>query len=50
MLMDRRSECRELERLVDAVQSGMSRALVLRGEAAIGPSPLLEYRIEEASR
>ena len=50
MLMDRRSECRELDRLVDDVQSGTSRALVLPGEAGIGKSALLEYLIEEASR
>ena len=50
MLMDRRSECGELDRLVTTVQSGMSRALVLPGEAGIGKSALLEYLIEEASR
>jgi DNA-binding CsgD family transcriptional regulator len=49
MLMDRRSECRELDRLVNDVQGGMSRALVLPGEAGIGKSALLEYLIEEAS-
>jgi DNA-binding CsgD family transcriptional regulator/tetratricopeptide (TPR) repeat protein len=50
MLLDRRSECGELDRLVTTVQSGMSRALVLPGEAGIGKSALLEYLIDEASR
>jgi tetratricopeptide (TPR) repeat protein len=50
VLIDRRSECRELDRLVSNVQSGMSQALVLPGEAGIGKSALLEYLVEEASR
>src|SRR3954470_13045616 len=49
MLMDRRSECGELDRLVQNVRSGMSHALVMWGEAGIGKTVLLEYLIEEAS-
>ena len=42
MLMDRGSECQELDRLVQNVRSGMSHALVMWGEAGIGKTALLE--------
>ncbi len=37
------SECGVLDRLVDAVRAGESRALVVRGEPGIGKTVLLEY-------
>src|SRR5688572_10611508 len=42
-LLGRRSECETLDRLLRSVQSGHSRVLVLRGEAGIGKTALLEY-------
>ena len=49
MLRGRRSECQVLDRLLEAVRGGRSGALVLRGEAGIGKTALLEYAIESAS-
>ena len=49
MLRGRRSECEVLDRLLDGVRAGRSGALVLRGEAGVGKTALLEYAIESAS-
>ena len=49
MLLGRHSEREALDRLLDAVRSGESRALVLRGEAGIGKSALLAYVAERAA-
>ncbi|MGW5195293.1 AAA family ATPase [Kribbella sp. NPDC004138] len=43
MVHFRRDECDLLDRLVDDVRSGESRALVLRGDSGIGKTVLLEY-------
>jgi DNA-binding CsgD family transcriptional regulator len=48
-LLSRRSECAALDQLVASVRAGPSRALVLRGEAGIGKSALLEYLVQRAS-
>jgi hypothetical protein len=48
-LLGRRSECAALQELVASVRSGPSRALVLRGEAGVGKSALLEYLTQHAS-
>jgi len=48
-LTDRLGERRALDRLVDAVRAGESRALVLRGEPGVGKSVLLDYLAEKAS-
>jgi DNA-binding CsgD family transcriptional regulator len=48
-LLGRRSECAALDDLVASVRAGPSRALVLRGEAGVGKSALLEYLVQRAS-
>jgi hypothetical protein len=49
VLVGRRTECEALDQLLDAVRAGESRALVIRGEAGVGKSALLEYMIGRAS-
>jgi hypothetical protein len=46
MLRGRRAERVQLERLLEAVHTGQSAVLVLRGEAGIGKTALLEYTAE----
>jgi DNA-binding CsgD family transcriptional regulator len=48
-LRGRSSECALLDNLVSAVRRGESQSLVLRGEAGIGKTALLEYLIASAS-
>ena len=48
-LRGRPHECGSLDRLLDDVRSGQSRTLVLRGEAGVGKSALLEYLVAQAS-
>ena len=48
-LLGRADECAVLGRLIDDVRRGESRSLVLRGEAGIGKTALLEYLVESAS-
>jgi DNA-binding CsgD family transcriptional regulator len=48
-LTDRRAECGALDRLVDAVGAGESRALVVRGDPGAGKTALLEYLAGRAS-
>ena len=48
-LLGRRGECAALDELVASVRAGPSRALVLRGEAGVGKSALLEYLMLHAS-
>src|SRR6266511_1398287 len=47
-LTGRRNECDVLDRLIEAVGAGESRALVVRGEAGVGKTALLEYLVEQA--
>ena len=42
-LTDRRSERETLDRLVQAVRGGQSRALVVRGDPGVGKTMLLDY-------
>jgi len=48
-LADRRAECAALDRLVEAVSVGESRALVVHGEPGAGKTALLEYLAERAA-
>jgi DNA-binding CsgD family transcriptional regulator len=47
-LRGRASECALLDNVLSAIRRGESRSLVLRGEAGIGKTALLEYLIGEA--
>src|SRR5215470_10180460 len=48
-LTDRRSERDMLDRLIEAVRAGESRALVVRGDPGVGKTVLLEYLAGRAS-
>jgi DNA-binding CsgD family transcriptional regulator len=48
-LRGRRSECETLDRLVAGARAGDSQILVVRGEAGVGKTALLEYLRESAS-
>jgi DNA-binding CsgD family transcriptional regulator len=49
VLHGRRTECAALDRLLEAARGGHSGVIVVRGEAGIGKSALLEYALEAAS-
>jgi DNA-binding CsgD family transcriptional regulator len=49
VLLGRRSECEKLDRLLDAVRAGQSRALVVVGEPGLGKTALLDYASERAT-
>jgi len=49
MLRGRRAESAMLDVLIAAVRAGESRALVMRGDAGIGKTALLEYAAVSAS-
>jgi predicted ATPase len=48
-LLGRRGECQALDRLLARLRTGRSPVLVLRGEAGVGKSALLEYLADQAS-
>jgi DNA-binding CsgD family transcriptional regulator len=48
-LRGRRAECAVLDGVLAAVREGESRALVVRGEAGVGKTALLEYAVAAAS-
>jgi predicted ATP-dependent serine protease len=48
MLLDRVPEKQALDRLLAGVRGGLSGSIVLRGEAGIGKSSLLEYAVASA--
>ncbi|MEU2289066.1 ATP-binding protein, partial [Streptomyces sp. NPDC013178] len=43
MLLGRRELCTQLDGLVEAVRGGRSGVVVLRGEAGVGKTALLDY-------
>ena len=49
MLRGRRDECATLGRLLDQARAGRSGTLVLRGEAGVGKTALLEHAVDSAS-
>src|SRR3954468_948086 len=49
MLTDRRAECAALEQVLQRTRLGESAVLVLRGEAGIGKTALLEFLAERAT-
>jgi transcriptional regulator with XRE-family HTH domain len=49
MLLGRGSECAHLDSLLADIRVGQSRSLLLRGQAGIGKTALLEYLVESAS-
>ena len=48
-LLGRRGECDALDQLLARLRTGRSPVLVLRGEAGVGKTALLEYLVDEAS-
>ena len=48
-LLGRHAECALLDDAIAAIQQGHSRVLLLRGEAGVGKTALLEYLIDRAS-
>src|ERR1700722_11073140 len=48
VLLDRRTERAAIDRILDAVRSGFSGALVLRGGPGVGKSTLLKYAVSAA--
>src|ERR1700743_3075579 len=48
-LIDRHAECGVLDRLIESVRAGESRALVVSGEAGVGKTALLDYLAGQAS-
>src|SRR5580698_9603177 len=47
-LIGRGRECGRLDRLIEAVRTGQSRALVVRGESGAGKTVLLDYLARQA--
>jgi hypothetical protein len=48
VLIGRESECAWIERMLEGAKGGRSAALVIRGDAGIGKSTLLEYAVARA--
>src|SRR6202022_2220994 len=48
-LVDRRVECARLDHLLADARTGTSAAVVVRGEAGVGKSALLEYLLAKAA-
>src|SRR5215475_3417765 len=48
-LLGRQSECAALGLLIDALRSGESQALVVRGDPGVGKTALLDYLADQAA-
>jgi DNA-binding CsgD family transcriptional regulator len=48
-LRGRRSECEAIDQLLASVRAGQSRVLVMRGEAGVGKTALLDFLLDRAS-
>ncbi|HUQ22331.1 MAG TPA: AAA family ATPase [Gaiellaceae bacterium] len=48
VLIGRESECARIDRMLEEARGGRSGALVIRGDAGIGKSTLLEYAVAQA--
>ena len=48
-LLGRERECAVIDHMLDNASNGVSSALVVRGEAGIGKSALLEYAMQLAA-
>ncbi len=48
-LLGRQAECGALDAMVTAIRAGESRTLVLRGDAGVGKTALLDYAVESAA-
>ena len=48
MLIGRESECALIDRMLEEARGGRSGALIVRGDAGIGKSTLLEYAVTRA--
>jgi hypothetical protein len=49
VLLDRRGECEEIDRVVADLRTGRSRALVLSGDVGIGKTALLDNALDQAA-
>jgi replication-associated recombination protein RarA len=49
VLLDRRSECEELDRLIADLRTGQSRAMVIWGDGGIGKTALLNRTLRQAA-
>ena len=49
MLRGRGDQCRAIDQLLDGISSGRSSVLVIRGEAGVGKTALLDYATERSS-
>ena len=47
-LVGRVEECARVDELLESVRNGLGRALVVRGEAGVGKTALLEYAVDRA--
>ncbi|HEV3452233.1 MAG TPA: ATP-binding protein, partial [Acidimicrobiia bacterium] len=47
-LVGRADECTQIDELLDSIRNGLSGALVVRGEAGVGKTALLDYAVNRA--
>jgi len=47
-LFGRVGECKQIDELLDSVRNGLSGAFVVRGQAGVGKTALLNYAVRQA--